>query len=90
MSPEGAAYALKEYTKSLQSQADTAKAFFFGRVGEGMEGLLKLPEHVRKQIDQIIWEVAGEQALDPTDKESGQLIAACILQSMEERMGMGC
>ncbi|HSX26422.1 MAG TPA: hypothetical protein VLE89_05380 [Chlamydiales bacterium] len=88
MSPEGIVHAMKEYVKSLQSQADTAEAFFFGRVGEGVEGLLKLPEEVRTQIDQTIWEAAGGQALNPTEKESGQLIAAAILHSMEERMGM--
>ena len=65
-----------------------AEAFFFGRLVEGMEGLLSLPEDVRLKIDQLIWDVAGGVPLDPTEKESQTLIAAAIMHSVEERMGM--
>lgn len=88
MSPEILAHAMEEYVKALQFQAQTAEAFFFGRIQEGMEGLLKLPEDIRTKVDQLIWEGAGGEAIDPTDEKSGQLIAAAILHSVEERMGM--
>lgn len=88
MSPEGAAHAIEEYLKALRKQAEIAEAFYYGRVGEGIEGLLDLPEDVRLKIDQLIWDAAGGEALDPTDPESGELIADAILFSLEERMGM--
>lgn len=88
MSPEGLAHASKEYIKALRHQKEIAEAFFFGRLQEGMEGLLHLPEDVRLKIDQLIWEAAGGAALDPTEKETQSLIAAAIMHSIEERMGM--
>lgn len=86
MSPEVLSQAMKDYLKALRTQADIAEAFFFGRVGEGMEGLLKLPEDVRLKVDQLIWEAAGGAPINPA--EEGQLISAAILYSVEERMGM--
>ncbi len=88
MSPEVLAHAMKEYVEALKHQVAIAEAFFFGRLVEGMEGLMDLPEDVRLKIDQLIWDAAGGAALDPTQKESQSLIAAAILRSVEERMGM--
>lgn len=88
MSPEVISHAMKEYIHALQHQMEVAKAFFFGRLAEGMDGLLKLPEDVRIKIDQLIWDAAGGAAIDPTEKESQSLIAAAIMHSIEERMGM--
>lgn len=88
MSPEGLSHAMKEYVQALQHQVAIAEAFFFGRLVEGMEGLVNLPEDVRLKIDQFIWDAAGGTALDPTQKESHSLIAAAIIRSVEERMGM--
>ena len=88
MSPEGLSYAMKEYVHALRHQVAVAEAFFFGRLAEGMEGLLKLPEDVRLKIDQLIWDAAGGAAVDATEKESQSLIAAAIMHSVEERMGM--
>ena len=88
MSPEGAAHGIEEYAKELCKQAEIAEAFYFGRIGEGVEGLLNLPEEVRLKIDQLIWEAAGGEAIDPTDEASAELIADAILFSLEERMGM--
>jgi len=88
MSPEGAAHGMEEYAKALTKQADIAEAFYFGRIGEGIEGLLSLPEEIRLKIDQLIWDAAGGQAIDPTDIASAELIADAILFSLEERMGL--
>jgi hypothetical protein len=88
MSPEILAHAMDEYVKKLQHQIAVAEAFFFGRLGEGVEGMLQLPEEVRLRIDQLIWSAAGGAAIDPTEKESQSLIAAAIMHSVEERMGM--
>ena len=88
MSPEVIAHAMKEYVRALRHQVEIAEAFFFGRLSEGMEGLLKLPEDVRLKIDQLIWDAAGGAAIDPTEKEAQALIAAAIMHSVEERMGM--
>lgn len=88
MSPELLSYAMSEYLNVLRHQVDVAKAFYFGRLSQGMDGLLTLPEEVRIRIDQLIWEAAGGQPLDPTEKESQSLIAAAIMRSVEERMGM--
>lgn len=88
MSPEVLAQAMKEYLKALQCQAQVAKHFFFGRLQQGMEGLMQLPQEVRHRIDQLIWEAAKGQSLDPTEEPSQHLIAAAILHSVEERMGM--
>ncbi len=88
MSPEVLSHAMKEYVKVLQHQVEVAEAFFFGRLGEGVEGLMQLPEPVRLRIDQLIWSAAGGAAVDPTEKESQSLIAAAIMHSVEERMGM--
>ena len=87
MSPEGLSYAMKEYVSALKHQVAVAEAFFFGRIVEGMEGLLQLPEEVRLKIDQLIWSASGGVALDPTEKESHSVIAAAIMHSVEERMG---
>lgn len=88
MSPEGLSHAMQEYIKALKTQVAVAQAFFFGRLAEGMEGLLSLPEDVRLHIDQLIWSVSGGIALDPTEKASQELIAGAIMHSVEERMGM--
>ncbi len=88
MSPEILSHAMKEYVQALRHQVAVAEAFFFGRLTEGMNGLLELPEEVRLRIDQLIWEASGGVALDATEKESQSLIAAAIMHSVEERMGM--
>jgi hypothetical protein len=88
MSPEVLAHATEEYVRALQYQVEVARAFYFGRLVEGMEGLLQLPEEVRLKIDQLIWEGAGGEAIDPTDVASQELITAAILYNVEERMGM--
>ncbi len=88
MSPEGAVHGIEEYLKALRFQAEIAEHFYYGRIGEGIEGLLKLPEDVRLKIDQLIWDAAGGAAIDPTDEASGELIADAILFSLEERMGL--
>jgi hypothetical protein len=89
MSPEILAHATEEYVSSLQIQVNVAKAFFFGRVEEGIEGLLQLPESIRVKIDQLIWDAAGGEPIDPTEKDGAQLIAGAIIHSVEERMGIG-
>lgn len=88
MSPEGLSHAMKQYVHALQHQVAVAEAFFFGRLAEGMDGLLQLPADIRLKIDQLIWDAAGGAALDPTEKESQSLIAAAIMHSVEERMGL--
>ena len=88
MSPEVLSHAMEEYVRALQHQVAVARAFYFGRLGEGVEGLLSLPEDVRLKIDQLIWEEAGGEAIDPTEPDSQDLISAAILHSLEERMGM--
>lgn len=88
MSPEVLSHAMKSYVEALKHQVSVAEAFFFGQLVEGMNGLLELPEDVRLKIDQLIWEAAGGAAIDPTEKESQSLIAAAIMHSVEERMGM--
>ena len=88
MSPEVLSQAMEEYTCALKHQVEVAKAFYFGRVVKGMEGLLSLPEDVQLKIDQLIWEAAGGEAIDPTDEASSGLIADAILFNVEERMGM--
>lgn len=88
MSPEILSHAMKQYVRALKHQVAVAEAFFFGKLTEGLDGLLQLPEDVRLKIDQLIWEAAGGAALDPTEKESQSLIAAAIMHSVEERMGM--
>jgi hypothetical protein len=88
MSPEGAAYGLEEYAKALSKLAEIAESFYYGRIGEGVEGLLHLPEELRLKIDQLIWDAAGGEAIDPTDEESAELIADAILFALEERMGL--
>jgi hypothetical protein len=88
MSPEGLSHAMKEYVHVLQHQVAVAEAFFFGRLQEGMAGLLQLPPEIRLKIDQLIWDASGGAAIDPTEKESQSLIAAAIMHSVEERMGM--
>lgn len=87
MSPEIISHAMESYIDVLKHQVAVAEAFFFGRLQEGMEGLLQLPTPVRLKIDQLIWEGAGGSAVDPTEKESQMLIAASIMRSLEERMG---
>lgn len=87
MSPEGMSHAMKEYVAALEHQIEVAKAFFFGRLQEGMKGLMELPDDVRLNIDQLIWIAAGGASIDPTEKESQSLIAAAIMRSVEERMG---
>lgn len=88
MSPEGLSHAMKQYVRALEHQVAVAEAFFFGRLAEGMDGLLQLPADIRLKIDQLIWDAAGGAALDPTEKESQSLIAAAIMHSVEERMGL--
>ncbi len=88
MSPEIVSHAMTEYLKALRHQVAVAEAFFFGRLAEGLEGLLQLPADIRLKIDQLIWDASGGAAIDPTEKESQSLIAAAIMHSVEERMGM--
>jgi hypothetical protein len=88
ISPEGLEHAVEQYLESLQAQANVAKSFYFGRIEEGFQGMYDLPDDVRMQIDGLIWEAAGGQAIDPTAPESQSLIAAAIFQSVEMRMGM--
>lgn len=88
MSPEVLSHAIKEYIEALRHQVDIAEAFFFGKLAEGMEGLLSLPEDIRLRIDQLIWDASGGHPLDPTEEESQSLIAAAIMHSVEERMGI--
>ena len=88
MSPEILSHAMKKYVEALRHQVAIAEAFFFGRIAEGMEGLLSLPAEVRIKIDQLIWDAAGGLTIDPTERESQSLIAAAIMHSVEERMGM--
>ena len=88
MSPEGLSHAMKEYVHALRHQVAVAEAFFFGRLAQGMKGLLQLPPDIRLQIDQLIWEAAGGMPLDPTEEKSQPIIAAAIMHSVEMRMGM--
>ena len=88
MSPEGIVYAIEKYLEALYAQVGVAEAFFNGRIVEGMEGLLALPDDVRLKIDQLIWEASGGEPIDPTERGSSELIAGAILHSLEERMGI--
>lgn len=88
MSPEGISYAMDQYLEALRHQVNIAKAFYLGKVAEGMQGLFELPEDVRTKIDQLIWEAAGGEAIDPTEEASREVISEAILYSVEERMGM--
>lgn len=88
MSPEVLAHGIDEYIEALKHQARTAEAFFFGRIEEGMEGLLALPEDIRLKIDQLVWDAAGGAAIDPTDEKSKGIISGAIMHCLEERMGM--
>lgn len=88
MSPEVLSEAMEEYLKQLRFQASVAKSFFFGRFQEGMRGLLKLPEDIQLRVDQLIWEVAQGEPLNPTEKDAQSLIAAAVMRSLEERMGI--
>ncbi len=88
VSPEGLSHAMESYVVALQHQADVARAFFCGQLQRGVEGLVGLPDDVRTEIDQLIWEAAGGEAIDPTLAESQHLIAAAIMHSVEMRMGM--
>lgn len=90
ISPEGLKHAVEQYLLSLQQQAQVAEDFYFGRLEEGFEGLLDLPEDIRIQIDQLIWSEAGGEPIDPTEVEAQALIAGAILHSLEIRMGMHC
>jgi hypothetical protein len=88
LSPEGLSHAMESYVSALRHQADVARAFYFGHLQEGVEGLTNLPEDIRTQIDQLIWEAAGGEAIDPTLTESQNLIASAIMHSVEMRMGI--
>lgn len=88
ISLEGLEHAVGQYLDSLRHQVEVAKAFYFGRLEEGFQGLIDLPEDVRMQIDQFIWDAAGGEAIDPTEPASQFLIAASVMHSMEWRMGM--
>lgn len=87
MSPEGLAHMMDSYLESLKHQVATAEAFHFGRIAEGMEKMLELPERVRFRIDQLIWDAAKGEPIDPTEESSTKLIVQAILFSVEERMG---
>jgi hypothetical protein len=88
MSPEGLAYAMKEYVDALKHQVTVARSFFFGHLQSAMQGLLELPEDVQLRIDQLIWDASKGAAIDITEKESQSLVAAAIMRALEERMGM--
>jgi len=86
-SPEGLAHAMDTYLESLRAQAHLAQHFFAGRIEEGFQAQLDLPEDVRMRIDDLIWEAAGQAPIDPTLPENQQLMAGAVLQCLEERMG---
>lgn len=88
MSPEGAAHAIKEYIQTLDHQARVAKAFFFGRFEQGMEGLLKLPLEVQAAVDALLLQKTGGEPLNIADEEAQILVAAALMRSLEERMGL--
>lgn len=88
MSPEVISGAMDSYVAALQHQVMVAKAFYFGRVFEGMEGLLQLPGDVRDRIDQLLWELTDGEEVDPMDGKSHRVLAEVILFNVEERMGM--
>jgi hypothetical protein len=86
ISPECLAHAIERYLDSLREQANVGKSFYFGELKEGFKGLSKLSEPVRLQIDQLIWETSGGEAIDPRLTASQALIAAAIMHSVEMRM----
>jgi len=88
LSPEGMAHAMESYISALQQQANVAKAFYVGDLEKGVEGLSSLPEDVRLQIDQLIWEAANGEPIDPTLQDAQYLIASAIMHSVEMRMGI--
>jgi hypothetical protein len=88
VSPEGLAHAMESYVTALRHQAEIAKAFYFGHLQKGVEGLVELPEDIKMQIDQLIWEAAGGQPIDPMLTQSQDLIAEAIMHSLEMRMGI--
>lgn len=88
MSPEGMASGMDGYIAALEHQVEVARAFYLGRLGDGIEGLLSLPEDVRHRIDELLWESNQGEAMDPTESSSQEMITQVILQNIEERMGM--
>ncbi len=86
ISSEGLAHAIERYLYSLREQANVGKSFYFGELKEGFKRLDKLPEAVRLQIERLIWEAAGGEAIDPRLPESQALISAAIMHSVEMRM----
>jgi hypothetical protein len=82
MSPEGLSHAMTNYVASLEHQAETAKAFFIGSLTEGLAKLNQLPDEIRTQIEQLVWQITGGE--NPTP----DIIAAAILHSLEGRMGI--
>ncbi|HSX37572.1 MAG TPA: hypothetical protein VLE95_01945 [Chlamydiales bacterium] len=78
---------MDQYVKSLKKQASVAEAFYFGRIEEGMHGLLSLPKEIRLKIEQLIWDGAKGESVDPTERGGQELICDAILFSLEERMG---
>lgn len=87
MSPEGLAHGIDSYLESLKHQAAVAESFYFGKIAEGIEGILALPEPLRLRIDQLIWEAAEGEMLDPTEEASFPLITKAVLYAIEEQMG---
>lgn len=88
VSPEGLAHAMESYVSALKHQTQVAKAFFLGHLQEGVDGLMSLPDDIRTQIDQLIWDASGGEPLDPTVQDAQHLIAAAVMHSVEMRMGM--
>jgi hypothetical protein len=88
VSPEGLAHAMESYVTALQHQVEVAKAFYLGRLQQGVEGLAGLPEDIQTQIDQLIWEAAGGEPIDPMLLDAQNLIAGAVMHSVEMRMGM--
>lgn len=88
MSPEGAAHAIKEYVQMLDHQVKTAKAFFFGNLGKGMEALLQLPAEVQQRVDELLLAQTGGEPLNVAEEESQVLVAAALMRSLEEGMGI--
>jgi hypothetical protein len=88
VSPEGLAHAMESYVTALQHQVEVAKAFYLGRLQQGVEGLASLPDDVQTQIDQLIWESSGGEPIDPTLVDAQNLIAGAVMHSVEMRMGM--
>jgi hypothetical protein len=87
-SPEGAAHALHVYIKTLDVQIETARAFFGGNIERGMQKLQKLPEEARGEVDFWLLQKTEGTPINAADEEAQVLIAAALMRSLEQRMGI--